>query len=146
MSASSDVIKSVLRFSNYVVNEIIFTVNPGFNKEDPIPISFDMDKNIVFDEENNSATVTLVTKIFENAKDNNYPFEFKIVFTGSFHVENIKNEQERIMIETNAIAILFPYIRALITSFTANANVQPLILPPINVVKFMQDKTKKLQN
>ncbi|TSJ59961.1 hypothetical protein FPQ13_12760 [Allobacillus salarius] len=33
-----------------------------------------------------------------------------------------------------------PYVRSLITTYTSNSNVPPLILPPINVVKMMEDK------
>lgn len=40
----------------------------------------------------------------------------------------------------NAVAILFPYVRALISSYTANANVTPLVLPPINVNQLLRNK------
>ena len=42
------------------------------------------------------------------------------------------------------MAILFPYIRALVSTFTANANVPPLILPPINVVNLIENVSKEL--
>jgi preprotein translocase subunit SecB len=135
--------KNALGFSNYVVNEIHFVLNDNFKKpEQPIPLLFDMNKKIVFDENNNSATLTLFVTVFENAKENNFPFQFDLTLTGFFQVENLQNQVERNMIETNAIAILFPYIRALISSYTANANIKPLILPPVNIVKYMKDKSK----
>lgn len=34
----------------------------------------------------------------------------------------------------NSIAILFPYIRAMVSSITLQANVQPMILPTLNLV------------
>jgi preprotein translocase subunit SecB len=142
MTKLSSEFKSKLRFSNYVVNEIQFNRNEHIDKGESVPISFSMEKDIKFDTENNTADVTLDVKIFENAKENNYPFYFKLQLTGFFQVDNIQTKQERNLIETNAIAILFPYIRALVSSYTANANVRPLILPPINVVKYMQDNTE----
>jgi preprotein translocase subunit SecB len=142
MTESSNGFKSALKFSNYAVNEIHFNLNSAYtkNESNQVPISFDMDKSITYDEAENSALLTLNVRIFENAKGNNYPFQFNVITTGYFQVANIHDQKERNLVETNAIAILFPYIRALITSFTANANIPPLILPPINVVKFMQDK------
>jgi len=141
--------KSALKFSNYIVNEIKFCLNSEFTKEIPyqIPISFDMDKNIIYNynEKGNAAALVLNVRIFENAKENDFPFEFYVTITGYFEVENINSPQERNLVEINAIAILFPYVRALVTSFTANANIMPLILPPINVVKFMQDKEEAMK-
>ena len=41
----------------------------------------------------------------------------------------------------NALAIMYPYIRSLVTGYTANSNVTPLILPVINVnAMFNKDK------
>ena len=73
--------------------------------------------------------VTLDTIVFENAKENNYPFEMKVQITGFFSLEN----ETKINLEPNAVAILYPYVRAIVSTYTANANVNALILPPINV-------------
>ena len=43
----------------------------------------------------------------------------------------------------NAIAILYPYVRALISTYTANANINPLILPAINVNKLIENSEDK---
>lgn len=40
----------------------------------------------------------------------------------------------------NAVAILFPYVRALVSSFTSNANVTPLILPTVNVNRLLEQE------
>ena len=42
--------------------------------------------------------------------------------------------------EANAIAILFPYIRAIISTYTANANVAPVIIPPMNINVYLRKK------
>jgi len=57
---------------------------------------------------------------------NDYPFEIKVKILGIF--------------ETNVIAILYPYVRAIISTYTAQANVPALILPPINVNSLMKDE------
>ena len=41
----------------------------------------------------------------------------------------------------NGPAILFPFVRAIITSYTAQANIQPIVLPSINFADKQQNKT-----
>lgn len=46
--------------------------------------------------------------------------------------------------EPNAIAILYPYVRSIISTYTTNSNVDPIILPTINVVEMLkQEKNNK---
>ena len=40
------------------------------------------------------------------------------------------------------VAILYPYARALVSTYTSNANIAPLILPTINVNQFLKNKEK----
>ncbi len=63
-----------------------------------------------------------------------------ISLTGFFQVDDSDIDKKNNFAEINAVAILFPYLRAMITTYSANANVMPLILPPINVVKMLHDK------
>ena len=83
--------------------------------------------------------ITLKVIIYENAVENNKPFEMKIDLTGYFIVEGIEPER----FKANAIAILYPYVRALISTYTANANINPLILPAINVNKLIENSEDK---
>ena len=137
MSGQAYDIKSNLRFINYVVNEIRFKYNDQFKMES-VKIDFNVKKNIAYNEQNNSAVVTLDVNVFDDCVENNYPFSFYVRVSGFFEVTNLESKDEKMLIEANAIAILFPYVRSLISSFTVNANVSPLILPPINVLKLFQ--------
>ena len=68
-----------------------------------------------------------------------YPFSMEMEVVGFFSISNVSEEQIE-NFKPNAVAILFPYVRALISSYTANANVTPLILPPINVNQLLRSK------
>lgn len=140
---SNDSFHSALRFSNYIVNSVEFYTNHEF-EENPVSIDFNIKRKVVMSEDdNNTMYVTLNISIFENAKDRNYPFSMKVSLTGIFEVDDIATEQAFNLAEINAVAILFPYLRSLISTYTANANVQPLILPPINVVKLIETQARK---
>ncbi len=120
-------IKSILEFKNYVVNEITYKKNNEFNKDKAVSISLDVEPQIKID--NNDMIIDLVTTIFENSKQNNYPFEMKVSITGYFSTSGESPEK----FQANAIAILYPYIRAIVSTYTASANISPLILPAINI-------------
>lgn len=42
----------------------------------------------------------------------------------------------------NATAVLFPYVRSIVTSICATANIPPLILPVINITDAFKGETK----
>lgn len=133
-------IGSILRFTNYIVEKIDFEYNYDF-QERKVPIDFDIDYNI--EKNQNDFKVSLDVSIFKNPKQNNYPFSLYTRVSGFFQLQNTEeNNKQAPTLEKNAIAILFPYVRALISSFTANANVNPLILPPINVLKLIEVKSQ----
>lgn len=134
---------SSLKFVDYVVNNIEFKLNEHFDDQ-PVDLKFDIDRDVEYLEDmENTMYVNLSIKIFENAFENNYPFFMNISLTGIFELNNVEIEKREVFAEVNAVAILFPYVRSLVSSFTANANVSPLILPTINVVKLIEDKYKK---
>ena len=81
--------------------------------------------------------MTLDLKLFPEAEKNNYPFEMQLNVTGHFRVTSDGSANADDLFRVNAVAIRFPYLRALVTTFTANCNVPPLILPPVNVHKMI---------
>lgn len=133
---------SSLRFIDYYVNEVQFYNNYAF-KGESIKLDFDITHSIEYTEdEENTFLVTLNIDIFDNAKENNYPFTMNVSITGIFqtNIEDVYRIKK--FAEINSIAILFPYLRSIVSTYTSNANVQPLILPPINVVNMLKDNRK----
>lgn len=126
--------KSVLKFEKYIVDEIHFKCNKNYEEpEDGISIKMQITPKVELNKE--KMKVTLSCNIFDGAEENNYPFEMSISLTGMFSTQGEKTE----VFVKNAIAILFPYIRAIVSTYTASANVPPLILPAINVNKLIEN-------
>ena len=123
--------ESKLIFKKYIVKDIMFEYNEEYT-ENTAKLDFDINQSIEYIEKN--MIVTLAVNICNNSVENNYPFKMSVVVTGFFEIE--KNE-ENINYEPNAIAILYPYVRALVTNYTANANIMPVVLPAINVNKLL---------
>lgn len=126
-------IDSVLKFSNYIVKEVYFKRNENFS-EQPVNISLNISSQTIIN--GNQMEINLITNIFEDSEKNNYPFEMKVNLSGYFEA----TEPEKF--KANAIAILYPYIRAIVSTYTASANIQPLILPPINVNALLRNNEK----
>ena len=139
-SMSKD-IKSILKFNNYVVEKVEFYRNSKCTDKG-FDVKLDIQRNTKYIPDENKGFVTVRTKIFDDPIKNNYPFSIEVVIIGEFEIESEDQLQVEKLLEINAVAILFPYIRALITTYTANANVQPLILPPINVMKLVNNDLK----
>jgi len=54
--------------------------------------------------------------------------------------DSFKNIEDKEIFEKNAMAILFPYIRNIITNITSMSGFPPLIIPTLNINKFYENK------
>jgi preprotein translocase subunit SecB len=69
------------------------------------------------------------------------PYDIECVISGHFKVQSgSKKEDVLKMFKVNTAAILFPYIRALISFVTSQNPTTRIILPPININALMKDK------
>ncbi len=126
----------IITFLDYRVNKVEFINNSEYNGEE-VDIDFDMAVELRTAEDGKEMIVVLKTNIFEPTEEKVYPFKMSVEVEGYFK-SNFEQEDDDIKkYGKNAVAILFPYVRALISTFTANANVTPLILPTINVNKLL---------
>jgi preprotein translocase subunit SecB len=142
MDNSSD---CVLKFNKYEVNKILFVKNVKFRKEEFNGLDLNIDTNINYpkDAEDNSFTVNLKIEIGKDAENNNYPFNIVVEITGFFELDKSELDKMKQFAEINAVSILFPYARALITTITANANIPPVVLPPMNIAGIMANKNEE---
>lgn len=78
-----------------------------------------------------------------NIEDANKVFEIEVESIGDFYFDNqIEKEKLSDYFYINAPAILFPYIRAYITSLTALSGIKPITLPTLNLMKLGDDLKK----
>ena len=130
--------RSVLKFDNYVVKEIVYKINENFDKKEYVKLDFSFDNKLKYIPEDQRMEIELTAYVFRNACENNYPFEMKVVLSGFFEVEGEGVDIRKF--EANALAILFPYMRALVSTYTSNANLAPVILPAMNINAFLKNK------
>ena len=119
----------IISFLGYDVLKIDFKKNENYNGES-VELDTDLSVNIRTNKDNSKMAVEMTIKIFDDEKME-YPFRLEVIVVGQFEIDgDVKNNVREF--QANAVAILFPYVRALVTNCSANANVVPLILPTIN--------------
>lgn len=69
-------------------------------------------------------------------------FSLSMVAVGIFDfTSNIEDEAVREnMIKNNGSAIIFPFIRSMVSQITAQPNMTPIVLPAINVTKMLDEE------
>ncbi len=130
---------SSLKFDGYIVNKVIFERNENTdNNIKEWNLTFDVNNKTEINKENNKMRITLKLEIFKDI--DNAPFIMEIEVMGIFSLEG---ESDIKKYEANAIAIMYPYLRAIVSTYTASANVAPVILPAINVNAMLRRKNEE---
>lgn len=80
----------------------------------------------------------LATLIFEITQNDELPFNCRVVLIGEYYLEDWENSKYESVVKINTIAILFPYLRQILTSITSSANIAPLVLPIANVAALFE--------
>lgn len=130
-----------LTFDKYIVDYVEFKKNENYIPNGKVEIELGMSHN--FDKiDDKTARVSLLIQVFDDSEKNNKPFEMKLAISGIFKISEINKINKKIL-EQNTLAILFPYARALISTYTANSGVPALILPPINIIEYLENEEQK---
>ena len=100
-----------------------------YSKDLDIPIKFDVVPKVFYPEDSDSAfSIVMEAKI--DVKDH---FTLEIAAIGHFKLDgDITPEIRSSFINTNAPAIMFPYLRSFVSTFTSNVGISSgtLIIPP----------------
>jgi preprotein translocase subunit SecB len=121
--------ESTFQFIGYRISKIQCEINDNFNPKDlKISQSIDIQQN--YDKEK-SQFVEVIMNVSLN--DEEGLFNFLITMKGGFlGSEDIPKDIFEKFSTINAPAIMYPYIRSIITNYTAQANIPPIILPTVN--------------
>lgn len=133
--------KSCMTLKNYIVKTMNFSINENFDFEKDVDVTvnpeFTRNINKV---DNDNAVVNLIFCI--DNKNADMPFAMEVNVEGLFHLENWEQPDMLPLIRANSVAILFPYLRSIVTMITANANISPYTLPVMNIAA-MFDQNKE---
>lgn len=76
---------------------------------------------------------------FKMSDDEDSTF-LEIVVSGIFEFKaDLEPDLKEVIITKNTMAILFPYLRSQVTLLTAQPDIEPVVLPPININALLQN-------
>ena len=125
--------KNFIQFNRYEVNKIHFELSQYYEGDKEFQISPKFGTEVT-DCENGEYKVQLSISLVAT-EENPIPFSLEIIMTGSFlaNMDNESDEFKQKILHENTVAIMFPFLRAMVASLTTNANIQPLLLPVFNI-------------
>lgn len=145
--------ESVLKFNGFWVDELVFRKNHAFEPSGRLLVENNFSVSYQMDDYGKDSLVSIVCSLFSEAfESEKAPFYMKLKITGQFSfVEEINdaaatNVKPDDILAANTVAILFPYVRSTITTVTAAMGVPPIILPPINTLKLLEQSVADLQD
>ncbi len=121
--------ESDFQFLGYRVSKVVFEVKDDYNPRlRDFSQSINMERRFL---EDDKRFVEVVLNI--SLEDKNKDFSFFLSIKGGFQAhENMPEDLFQTMSKQNAPAILYPFARAIITNYTAQANIPPIILPALS--------------
>jgi preprotein translocase subunit SecB len=130
-----------LSFDDYHVIETVYKRVPNNDFQESISPQFNV--RIKYADKNYSkASILLTIELGDKAlKQNSVYVKAKIMGIFSLEVNTQEVEEDiNSFYKINALAILYPYIRSLVSDLTGKGNEAPLILPPMNIIQMVEDK------
>jgi len=134
---------SDLKLIQYRVIKTSFVLNQAYKAQDEvINISPNFTRNIEKVDDNNFKVI-LGVSILKETNKNQIPFEAEVIIDATFSFENWEGPTKLSAI-TNSTAILFPYLRSVLSAVTLNGNIAPYTLPVMNINRLFaqSDDTK----
>lgn len=132
--------KATLQFKDYHVLETIYRFDPFFSSE----AEFE-DPNLFFrldvkPETINEAAIALGIELGDR-EIKKTPYYVKATILGLFEIESEGLEEKQVLslYKFNGVAILFPYLRSIVSDLSSKGSESPIIIPTINVAAMVKE-------
>lgn len=132
----------VLKLDHLIFDELHFE-RKGFQNQNVLQYRFG------FNFETHGSTGLIAHILIEGNKQDEYTV---LVRASGYFVLDESSEYDRLILRQNAAAIVFPYMRSQLSLLTAQPEVDPLILQPVNIAQLVKetleedDKTKSAKD
>ncbi|MEJ3735431.1 protein-export chaperone SecB [Bacillus sp. XZ-5] len=139
--------KGIITFNGYKVDTLNYerTYNFDFSKDSAkLTPEFLIYKTESIDD---PSYYNLIFGVRIGQEEGNLPFKAEVILRGffcfnseDFNQEEYEIDDYQIFTIINGSAILYPYLRSVLTDLTSKSNHNPVILPTINFNEFIRDK------
>lgn len=124
------------------LKDLVFKKTPHYRKGQTVSFDFAIDIDAEYDDETRSIITTTTYETINHDDDSVYPFNFRILMTGEFALEDQETDVELIekLKYVNCPAVTFPYLREAIASTVCKAGFPPLHIPLINFIQLNEQR------
>lgn len=130
--------ESVVKLKSLYFDKINFWRSGGEIPQQDLKLNFN--KSYQFNEQHDSCIVCLGCNLHDN---NCEVFKLEISITGIFMCNESDPVRRDTLLKKNSLAILFPYIRSQISIVTAQPEMKPVVLPPMNIEAVFAESEEK---
>ena len=125
----------MLVFNNYLVDKIDFSLNQNLEQGAIYKIKPLYSRNI-----DGKYYVKLTFKLVSDTEEE-LPIHLFVSIIGVFTLTDEENKEQ--LINYDSVMIMFPYLRAIVSTITSSANIPNIMLPTINMAAVMKEQEKK---
>lgn len=128
--------------------ELTYTMNRiKMDKDTKIEIKPQFSRTVRRVQENDKLWFLSLEVKVESTDEEPKPFNLKCRLVGIFEAEEIENEMDRHDLVINMTEIVYPYLRSAVSALTANAFINPMMLPVIPAgTMFPEDRGEVANN
>lgn len=135
-----DDLTSALKMETLVFDKILFNRSGLLKSKNKL--AYKLKANCA---KNQEQDIYMVNLILEGFKEDEYNIEISLTGYFTFNSsEKLDDETKNDLINTNAVAIMMPYLRSQASLLTAQPGVDCIVLPPFNINNFINDEHKKV--
>lgn len=127
---------AAIQFIGYRITKIDYDCNPSFEfPSGEIAYKFIFNKSLfVLSKEEVQENVCVDVFFSENDDITDAPFRLSVEIAGRFRCTTEWKSE----LEPNVLAIMFPYLRSIVSTVTCNSGREPIILPTINIASLFK--------
>jgi preprotein translocase subunit SecB len=129
---------SFFQFDSFIIRKSLFELNQN-NEVGELSVGFKSEGKLDFEK----GKFNLELGIF--ISDSTEALKIEIDSIGYFNFENLDRDSLSNFLFVNAPAILFPYLRAYISSLTTLSGIHPIILPTLNLTSLREDLESNIE-
>ena len=127
MKLQSD-LQSVVKLHRIYCNKLEFHRTEAPISEEKLKCRFK--KSYQFNDEHTSCKASLGCEFTEDDSDSVY---IDVIVTGRFSCEDSDRDRRDTLLQKNTLAILFPYLRTQVSVITMQPDMNPIVIPPLNI-------------
>jgi len=128
----------ILKFTGYTIEKILLEKSENSKNENGFNILYKIIPNNEKFEKNN----VLMGVLIKNSLD--FPYNLEVIIRGNFVIDGKSTvDKKKKLLTINSSAILFPYIRSLISLISSQTDFNKILLPTFNFMNILEKIDEK---